>query len=40
MKGTTQIRQYGVLASLKRLGEAGGEERGRSGQIASSLADE
>ena len=40
MKGTTQIRQYGVLASLKRLGEAGGEVRGRSGQIASSLADE
>ncbi len=40
MKGTTEIRQYGVLASLKRLGEAGGEERGRSGQIASSLADE
>ena len=33
MKGTTQIRQYGVLASLKRLGEAGGEsgaDRGRS----------
>ncbi len=40
IKGTTQIRQYGVLAGLKRLGEAGGEDRGRSGQIASSLADE
>ncbi len=40
IKGTTQIRQYGVLAGLKWLGEAGGEDRGRSGQIASSLADE